>query len=99
MEINLVVETPQPGQQFRNIMIETKNGPADVATIWSPNCDADATARLFAAAPELFDAALAVIELRNDLDQHDRVLFLDDGIAKLRTAIAKAKGEHSNGRL
>ena len=49
--------------------------------------------RLAAAAPDLLDAALAVVQMRDDgMSEHDRVMFVDDGIKQLRTAIAKATG-------
>lgn len=50
-------------------------------------------ARLIRTAPVLLEAAMKVVELRDkDMSEHDRVMFLDEGINMLRGAIIDATG-------
>lgn len=57
--------------------------------------ETNANARLIAAAPELLDAGKKVLELRDEMNEYDRVLFIDKAIQMLRAAIAKATGEQA----
>lgn len=88
-----------------NILEHTHTpGPWEICTIYGKHCIrtvqpkgtvaetySEADARLIAAAPELLEAARAVVHFRNQLMTHDDVL--EDAYHKAVNAIAKAEGQ------
>lgn len=77
-------------ETFKSIV--DKNGD-EIATVWSAySGDVEATARMFAAAPELLNALEAIIE-RWDTPLWKDVPHTAECINAARLIVAKAKGE------
>ena len=93
--------TPGPWMATMANMITTANAHMELATVWAnpsrvhvPEEEAEANARLMAAAPDLLGSIVSLVDILDDYINARGDIDLDSlTLQPARAAIAKAKGE------